>query len=128
MAVHPKDVQYAELMRRKPTREARAWIDDQTIERTIGSLCVEQSTSFVHRLYACGAVAVHAVDIRSFPPRPRIGLTHPSECVHTIIVEIPMEPAAVREKLFSFESEHAIVQGFDGVRDEGQRLLFFKAE
>ena len=127
MDPHPKDVRCQNLLGRKPSAEASVWLADQKITRSIGSLGAEASIKYVDGLIAVGAVRVIAIDIRARRARPIPGMDQPSETAQGVIVELPVDKDA-RNKLFALEAAAATGQGFDPTSDEGQTLMFLKAD
>jgi hypothetical protein len=115
------------MIDRRPSAEARQWLTDQRIVRSIGSLGATASIQYVDELFAIGATQVMAIDIRARRARPSLGMDEASETAKGVVIELPADKIA-RAKLFAFEAAEAAKQGFDPVTDDGQTLLFLKAD
>lgn len=97
-------------------KEALAWIKESQgpADRTIGELDVPASLSIIQELYEMGAKEVTAVKIKE---------EGEGETTDILIVTLPMAREK-REDLFAWEEDHAESEGFDGVKDEGQKYMF----
>jgi hypothetical protein len=104
------------FLRSANKKEARAWLNEAQGDagRTLGEMDTPTSLSVILELYGIGAEEVTAVEIK------------PAGCgetTDTLIVTLPAEKER-REDLFAWEKEHAESNGFDPVKDEGQKYLF----
>lgn len=104
------------LLRSENKKEALAWIKESQgrVDRTIGEMDVSASLSTILELYELGAKEVTAVEIKA---------AGDGETTDILIVTLPADQEK-REALFDWEEEHAESEGFDGVKDEGQKYLF----
>jgi hypothetical protein len=125
MEPHPKDEWCQRRINRKPSADAKVWLADQRVARSIGGLGPSASVGFVSRLHGDGACRVVAIDIRTHRGRP--GLGEASETAEGVVIELPGDRDA-RQRLFAREAEAAAEQGFDPTPDEGQNFLFLKVD
>jgi hypothetical protein len=103
------------------TAEALAWLraGGETTFRNLGEMRADESIRFVQRLYDLGAEKVLAVKIDEYPEGANTG---------HLLVQLPSDDDAARERLFAFEREHAESQGFNGTPDEGQEFIYLKLD
>jgi hypothetical protein len=104
------------LLRSANKKEALVWVTEAQgiADRTLGEMDVPASLAVIRELYGMGADEVTAVEIQA------AGCGETSDI---LIVTLPAEKQK-REALFAWEEEHAESNGFDPVKDEGQRYLF----
>jgi len=106
-----------QLLAGPAVREALAWLQEtRQPSRSLGEATgQDESIRLVKKLYALGAVTVHAVEIDGAP----------SEDQNTgkVVIELPQEQGQ-RDKLMKYCGKLAHEQGFDPEPDVGQRYLF----
>jgi hypothetical protein len=101
-------------------RDAAEWLGEAADldSRCIGPLDRERASALVRQLVKLGAVRVLAVELQTTP-----GTT--SESTNHLLVELP-DGLGARQRLFEFEADHAIAQGYDPVGDTGEQYLYLK--
>lgn len=100
--------------------EALDWLRSasDTSLRNLGEMDAGESERFVQRLYDLGSEKVLAVEIADYADGANTG---------HLLVQLPSDDES-RERLFSFEREHAEAHGFEGTPDEGLGYLYFKLD
>jgi len=105
-----------QLLAGPAVREALAWLQEtRQPSRSLGeATSQDESIRLVKRLYALGAVTVHAAEID--------GATSEDQNTGRVVIELPQEQGA-RGQVMEYCGELAREQGFDPEPDAGQRYL-----
>ena len=117
------DTAFIEELLSGASAEALGWLRGAPgdADRSLGDMAHDESVQLVERLYAMGAMKVHAVQMEQTPGTD-------DESTNHLLIELPVAPdqAEARASLFEFENQFAESEGFEGEADRGQKFLYLK--